>query len=56
MNLDRLLKLYIVNLKVYGFYDECYKKYGNLNVWKYFTDLFDFLPLSCIVDNKVINL
>ena len=39
--------------QVYGFYDECNKKYGNLNVWKAFTDLFDFLPLSAIVENKV---
>jgi serine/threonine-protein phosphatase 2A catalytic subunit len=40
--------------QVYGFYDECCKKYGNTNVWKYFTDVFDFLPLTAIVDNKVI--
>jgi serine/threonine-protein phosphatase 2A catalytic subunit len=38
---------------VYGFYDECFKKYGNAMVWKYFTDLFDYLPLSAIVDGKV---
>ena len=25
---------------MYGFYDEVYKKYGNSNCWKYFTDVF----------------
>lgn len=37
--------------QVYGFYDECLRKYGNANVWKYFTDLFDFFPLTAVVDN-----
>lgn len=40
--------------QVYGFYDECFRKFGNLNVWKMFTDLFDYLPLTAIVDNSVI--
>lgn len=39
--------------QVYGFYDECFKKYGNANVWKHFTDLFDYLPLTALVENKV---
>lgn len=39
--------------QVYGFYDQCLKAYGSPNVWKYFTDLFDFLPLTILVDEKV---
>ena len=38
---------------MYGFYDECLRKYGNANVWKYFTDLFDSLPLTCIIENQI---
>lgn len=39
--------------QVYGFYDECLRKYGNPNVWKYFTDLFDYLPLTALVDGQI---
>ena len=39
--------------QVYGFYDECLRKYGSANVWKYFTDLFDYLPLSCNIEGSI---
>jgi len=39
--------------QVYGFYDECLRKYGNANVWKYFTDLFDYLPMSALVEDRI---
>jgi serine/threonine-protein phosphatase 4 catalytic subunit len=39
--------------QVYGFYDECLKKYGSVNVWKYCTEIFDYLSLSAIIDDRV---
>ena len=39
-------------VQVYGFYDECLRKYGSANVWQYFTDLFDYLPLTALVENQ----
>jgi diadenosine tetraphosphatase ApaH/serine/threonine PP2A family protein phosphatase len=38
---------------VYGFYDECFQKYGSASVWKHFTDLFDYLPITAVVESKV---
>lgn len=40
-------------VQVYGFYDECLRKYGSANVWKYITDMFDYLPLAATVENEV---
>ncbi|KOO22192.1 hypothetical protein Ctob_004968 [Chrysochromulina tobinii] len=40
--------------QVYGFYDECQRKYGNANPWKYVTELFDWCPLAALVDGSVL--
>ncbi|POS88298.1 Metallo-dependent phosphatase [Erysiphe pulchra] len=37
----------------YGFYTECSRKYGNANVWHYFTDMFDYLTLSVVINNQI---
>jgi len=42
--------------QVYGFYDECLRKYGSANVWKMFTDLFDYLPVTAVVENQIFAL
>ena len=39
--------------QVYGFYDECLRKYGNANVWRILTDLFDYMPLTALVDSQI---
>ncbi|KAA6394551.1 MAG: putative Serine/threonine-protein phosphatase PP-X isozyme 2 [Streblomastix strix] len=39
--------------QVYGFYDECLRKYGSVNVWRHCTEIFDYLSLSAIVEDKI---
>ena len=40
--------------QVYGFYDECIRKYGSPYVWQLCTDVFDYLSLGAMVDNEVL--
>lgn len=36
--------------QVYGFYDECIRKYGSTTtVWRYCTELFDYLSLGAVI-------
>lgn len=30
------------------------KKYGNANPWKYFTEVFDYLPIAALIENSVL--
>mmetsp|Transcript_11623 Transcript_11623/g.15660 ORF Transcript_11623/g.15660 Transcript_11623/m.15660 type:complete len:301 (+) Transcript_11623:65-967(+) len=39
--------------RIYGFYDECKRRYS-IRLWKTFTDCFNCLPVSAVVDDKVL--
>ena len=39
--------------RIYGFYDECKRRYS-IKLWKTFTDCFNCLPVSAIVDEKIL--
>ena len=39
--------------RTYGFYDECKRRY-NLRLWKIFSDCFNWLPISAIINQKIL--
>ena len=39
--------------KIYGFYDECKRRY-NVNLWKIFTEVFDWLPICALVEERIL--
>ena len=42
-----------VTNRIYGFYDECKRRY-NIRLWKAFTDLFNYLPVAALIDDKIL--
>jgi serine/threonine-protein phosphatase PP1 catalytic subunit len=42
-----------VTNRIYGFYDECKRRY-NVRLWKSFTELFNYLPVAAIIDDKIL--
>uniref|UniRef100_A0A7S2U9V0 Serine/threonine-protein phosphatase n=1 Tax=Attheya septentrionalis TaxID=420275 RepID=A0A7S2U9V0_9STRA len=39
--------------RIYGFYDECKRRYS-IKLWKVFSDVFNCLPISALVDEKIL--
>ena len=39
--------------QVYGFYDECLKKFGNAAPWRLCMDVFDYFSLSAVVGQSI---
>lgn len=39
--------------RVYGFYDECKRKY-NVKLWKTFVDVFNWMPISALIEDKIL--
>ncbi|KAA3484366.1 Type one serine/threonine protein phosphatase 4 [Gossypium australe] len=39
--------------RIYGFYDECKRRFS-VRLWKVFTDCFNCLPVSAVVDKKIL--
>jgi serine/threonine-protein phosphatase PP1 catalytic subunit len=39
--------------RIYGFYDECKRRYS-VSLWKEFTACFDMLPISALVDGRIL--
>ena len=38
--------------RIYGFYDKCKRRY-NVRIWSSFADLFNWLPIAAIINDKI---
>lgn len=39
--------------RIYGFYEECKRRY-NIKLWKNFIDVFNWLPIAALIDEKIL--
>eukprot|EP00391_Amoebophrya_sp_Ameob2_P011641 CAMPEP_0178995484 /NCGR_PEP_ID=MMETSP0795-20121207/7851_1 /TAXON_ID=88552 /ORGANISM="Amoebophrya sp., Strain Ameob2" /LENGTH=458 /DNA_ID=CAMNT_0020687793 /DNA_START=414 /DNA_END=1791 /DNA_ORIENTATION=+ len=39
--------------RIYGFYDDCKRRYS-VKLWKFFCDMFNCLPMSALIDEKIL--
>ena len=39
--------------RIYGFYEEC-KRWYSIKLWKRFSECFNYLPISALVEEKIL--
>merc|ERR1712007_7721 len=39
--------------RIYGFFDECKRRY-DIKLWKDFCDVFNYLPVCAVIDDRII--
>nr|GEX11889.1 serine/threonine-protein phosphatase PP-X isozyme 2 [Tanacetum cinerariifolium] len=52
---EAIAVILIYYVRRYGFYDECLRKYSSVNIWRYCTDIFDYLSLSTLVEIQLLS-
>ena len=40
--------------QVYGFFDECLRKFGSASIWRYCCDVFDYISLGALIGSSVL--
>ncbi len=38
--------------KIYGFYDECIKRYS-VKIWKIFSECFNYMPICALINHRI---